>query len=172
MAKWEWTRKSCSNRCSYSLRRSYSNSHRIFERQLQRGQQRSLSDVLRDDLIDGGSVVDVRAGGLLRFISAQKSGRYPVIGAGLSGRRFGRFRPESTHDHGVLAKRLQRLKNHRVFEIFFAWRTFRFARATRFRHPPAGRSAVWDEDAGKTSLGVRRGLGKRSLRWKHGVQQR
>ena len=65
---------------------------RILDRELHRRHQVFLADLLRDDLIDRGSGIDVGAGGLLRLVRAQERRRHPVVGA--------RRRPEAARPIG------------------------------------------------------------------------
>ena len=75
---------------------------RIFKGELERRQQRFLADLLRDDLVDGGAVVNIGAGRLFGLVGAQVRRGNPVIGAGLAGRRLSRLRPQPAHDHRLV----------------------------------------------------------------------
>ena len=77
----------------------------IFDRHLQRGDRRLLPDLVGDQLIDGGAVVDVRAGGFLGLVGAHVGRGHPVVRAGDAGRRLGRLRPQSAHDHNLFEQR-------------------------------------------------------------------
>ena len=109
----------------------------IFDRELQRRQQRLLTDLLRDDLIDRRAGFDVGAGRLLRLRRAEVCGGHEVIGARHARRILRRLRPEAAREHHVLAERLERLPDERILEA---------ARAA-LRNPVAGRRTMRHENA-------------------------
>ena len=91
---------------------------RIFDRELHGRHQVVLADLLRDDLIDRGARVHVRAGRLLGLVRAQERRRHPVVGAGRARRRFGRAGMQAAQDHRhVFPERLQRLAVERKLEV-------------------------------------------------------
>ena len=81
----------------------------IFHRALHRRHQVLLTDLLRDDLVDGCARANVGAGGLLGLLRAHEGRGHPVIRAGGAGRRLRRAGVQTAHDHRLLDERLQRL---------------------------------------------------------------
>src|SRR3989441_3456277 len=76
---------------------------RIFDRELQRRQQRLLPDAPRDVLIDRRAADGrVGTGGLPRLDAGEVRGRDPVIGSGRALWRLRRLRPQTAQDDGVL----------------------------------------------------------------------
>ncbi len=134
----------------------------VFDGQLQRRQQRIRADLLRDDLIDRRSVVDIRAGGLLRLVGAEERGRNPVVGAGDARRRLRRPRMQTAQNHGLLPERLERLPVERQLGGQCAFGA---------GHPVAWGSAVRHEAADEALLRAGRGLGQQRRRRHHRVEQ-
>ena len=136
---------------------------RILDGLLQRRQQGFLADVIGDDLVDGDAVVDIRTGGLLGLFARQEGCRHPVIRARHARRRFGRLRPQTADDYGLVHERSQRLHDGR--ELLGV-------QDASFGNPVARRSPMGDENAGETSLADCCGFAEGRLCRNHGIQQR
>ena len=121
---------------------------RIFDRELDRRQQRILAVLLRDHLVDAGAAIDVRAGGLLRRGAGEGGRGARVIAAARSGRRHRRGRIETADDRQLVLPRRQRLMNEAKPDVA----AFRRRDVRTAIGPIGGRPAVRRKDRREARL--------------------
>ena len=134
----------------------------IFDRELHRREQVVLSDLLRDQLIDRGAVVDVGARRPLGLVRTEERRRHPVIGRALPWRRFRRTGVKAAQDHRLFPERFERLEDRRHRE----------AGSHLVRHPVARRHAVRHEGGDEARLRGGGGLRQKRRGRHHRVEQR